>query len=150
MLLTLPGLPCVYTGDEVGEAFSPYYDPAPITWKENFPGLRDFHKKLIAMRKGLPSLHSRLWTVASLEPHTKVYGYLRYLEGHEQPVLVLLNFYGDEEEVVVSLPEEFQAKFRGSLDDLLNEGRLPGLGSAGLKVKMPGYGVRILAPQGRG
>jgi glycosidase len=45
LLSTLPGVPCVYTTDEVGEFYSPYFDPHPLLWEENFPGLRDYHKK---------------------------------------------------------------------------------------------------------
>ncbi|HJW90437.1 MAG TPA: alpha-amylase family glycosyl hydrolase, partial [Anaerolineales bacterium] len=47
MLLTLPGIPCIYTGDEIGAEFHPYQNPEPLSWIEQYPGLRDFHKQLI-------------------------------------------------------------------------------------------------------
>jgi glycosidase len=148
LLLTLPGVPGIYTADEVGEFFSPYFDPNPLSWEENFPGLRDYHKKLIALRKEVPSLHSRQWQLLEVEPRQQVVGYLRYLEGNEQPVVVLLNFFEEDAEVEFSLPEEFQAQFAGdTLIDLLSDETITIDGSTPPRVPVAGFGARILAPQ---
>ena len=121
LLLTLPGIPCVYTADELGQWFLPY-DGGLISWRERYRGLLDYHKKLIALRKGIPSLHSRQWTLLDLEPTGQVLGYLRFLEGNQEPVLVLLNFSEEPASVNLSLPEEISALSQtGSLSDRLNE-----------------------------
>src|SRR5215207_8431208 len=80
LLLTLPGLPCIYTADEAGQWFRPYFDAAPVSFKERYPGLRDYHKKLIALRKDIHSLHSRLWQIIEVEPASQVLGYIRFLQ----------------------------------------------------------------------
>jgi cyclomaltodextrinase / maltogenic alpha-amylase / neopullulanase len=49
LLLTLPGTPCLYMGDEVGLEFAPYRDRGPVTWSDD-PDLFDFHRRLIALR----------------------------------------------------------------------------------------------------
>ncbi len=107
LLLTLPGVPCIYTGDELGEEFKPYENPEPLSWMERVPGLRDYHKQLIALRESLPSLHSRQWTHLELEAARDqvAYAYLRYHDTYEDPILVLLNFSEQPAELKFSLPE---------------------------------------------
>ena len=121
LLLTLPGIPCIYTADEIGQWFLPY-DGALISWRERYRGLRDYHKRLIALRKGIPSLHSRLWQLLDVQPESQVLGYVRFLEGSQEPVLVLLNFSEEPATVNVNLPEEFRSLSEtGRLSDVLND-----------------------------
>src|SRR5688572_23942572 len=63
LLLTQIGIPSIYTGDEYGLEFEPYQQLEPLNFEEQYPSLRDYHKKLITLRKALPSLHSRLWSL---------------------------------------------------------------------------------------
>ncbi|HET6598063.1 MAG TPA: alpha-amylase family glycosyl hydrolase [Anaerolineales bacterium] len=120
LLLTLPGVPCIYTADEAGQWFRPYFDVTPISFRERYRGLRDYHKKLISLRKGIPSLHSRLWQLLDVQPESQVMGYVRFLEGNEQPVLVLLSFSEEAATVTLPLPKEFQT-LTGTLLDVLND-----------------------------
>ena len=121
LLLTLPGIPCIYTGDEAGQWFRPYFDVTPISFRERYRGLRDYHKKLIALRKEIPSLHSRLWQFLEAGPANQVLAYLRFLEGNTEPVLIVLNFSEEPAQTAVSLPEEFSSLLTGSLSDRLND-----------------------------
>lgn len=148
MLLTLPGIPCIYTADEVGEFFSPYFDPQPLSWEEKFPGLREYHKSLIALRKEIASLHSRNWQILEVEPHQQLFGYVRYLEGNEQPVVVLLNFFEPDAEVEIRMPQEFQAQLSGdALIDLLADETISIADSDPVVVPVAGFSARILAPR---
>jgi glycosidase len=93
LLLTLPGIPCIYTADEIGQWFLPYSDGAPLSWRERYPGLRDYHKRLISLRKEIASLHSRLWQMVDVEQADRLW--VTSIPGRdEQPLLVLLNFRG--------------------------------------------------------
>jgi glycosidase len=122
LLLTLPGIPCIYTADDAGQWFRPYFDVTPISFRERYRGLRDYHKKLIALRKEIPSLHSRLWQLIEAEPANQVLGYVRFLDGNEEPVLVLLNFSDEPAAVKLTLPEELSSLVEtGRLSDLLND-----------------------------
>ena len=49
LLMTLPGAPLVYNGDEIGAAFMPYDEGPPLQWREN--ALTEHYRRLIALRK---------------------------------------------------------------------------------------------------
>jgi cyclomaltodextrinase len=136
LLLTLPGVPCIYTADEAGQWFRPYFDAAPVTFQERYRGLRDYHKKLIALRKQIPSLYSRRWQLLDLEPANQVLGYLRFVEGNEAPALVLLNFSEEEAGVPLSLPGAFRSMtHQGKLFDQLNDEMVNLDGATPLRVE---------------
>ncbi len=143
LLLTLPGIPCIYTADEAGQWFRPYFDATAISFRERYRGLRDYHKKLISLRKEIPSLHSRLWQLLEVEPATQVLGYIRFLEGNAEPVLVLLNFSEEPASVNVPLPEEFSSLAEaGSLSDRMNDEDVSFSGSN--SIQMDPMSARIL------
>ena len=143
LLLTLPGIPCIYTADEVGQWFLPYSDGAPLSWRERYPGLRDYHKQLIALRKEIPSLHSRQWQLLEVEPASQVLGYIRFLQGNEEPVLVLLNFSEEQANVKLTLPQAFTALTEtGRVFDHLNGDEMPLNGTN--SIRMNPMSARIL------
>jgi glycosidase len=146
LLLTLPGIPCIYTADEAGQWFRPYFDVTPVSFKERYRGLRDYHRRLIALRKDIPSLHSRRWQILEVEPADQVLGYLRFLEGNEEPALVLLNFSEEQAAVKFTLPEEFSTLTKpGSLYDRLNDENVPFNGTNSLQLDP--MSARILTVQ---
>ena len=144
LLLTLPGIPCIYTADEAGQWFRPYFDAAPVSFRERYRGLREYHKNLIALRKQISSLHSRRWSLLDVEPADQVLGYLRFLEGNEQPAIVLLNFSEDQAAVRLTIPEEFSVLAEaGVLSDQLNKEDIPLTGSN--SIQLEAMSARILA-----
>ncbi|HET9588738.1 MAG TPA: alpha-amylase family glycosyl hydrolase [Anaerolineales bacterium] len=148
LLLTLPGIPCIYTADEAGQWFRPYFDATPISFRERYRGLRDYHKQLISLRKEIPSLHSRNWQLLDVEPAGQLLGYLRFLEGNQEPVLVLLNFGAEPAEATISLPEGFPGlASANTLQDLWNGEQVSTSAGNELMVSVPGSGVRILAAE---
>src|SRR5687768_1277739 len=148
LLLTLPGIPSIYTGDEYGLEFEPYQQLDPLVFEEQFPGLRDYHKKLITLRKSLPSLHSRLWTLITPDAVPQaVFSYIRYGEATDPPVIVLLNFSEEPAVFVFDLPEEFSTLARSSLYDLLAEEGIAAMAGERMKVSVPALTARVLAEE---
>ena len=147
LLLTLPGVPCIYTGDQYGLEFEPYQQLEPLTFEEQYLGLRDYHKRLISLRKALPSLHSRLFSLISPDPVPQtVFSYVRYGDPSDPPVIVLLNFSEEPAKFEFDLPEEFSALSpNSSLYDLLAEENVPA--SARMRVSVPGQTARVLAEE---
>jgi glycosidase len=147
MLLTLPGIPCLYTGDEYGLDFQPYQQVEPLTFEEQYPGLRDYHKKLIALRKGFPSLHSRQWALIKPDAiRQEVFAYLRYDEEGNSPVIVLLNFSEEPAEFRFDVPEQF-GTFAGTLYDLLSRENVEASDGDRVRVSVPALKARILTKE---
>jgi glycosidase len=149
MLLTLPGVPLIYTGDEYGLEFEPYQQLEPLTFEEQAPGLRGYHKRLIELRKATPSLHSRQMSILTPDavPQT-VFAYIRYGDPAEPPVppvIVLLNFSEEPAEFNFDVPGQLDSS-PGTLYDLLagEELSIPG---GRIRVSVPALTARILAAE---
>ena len=143
MLLTLPGHPCLYTGDEVGAEFEPYATHGPIDWVDPH-GLRNDVKRLITLRREIPALHSRVWRPLTAEPREPCFAYLRTADDGSQPVIVLLNFSTEQIEAAVELPHEAA---HGDLIDRWCGERIPAPPAGKIFVPVPAWGCRILAGQ---
>lgn len=149
MLLTLPGIPCIYTGDEYGLEFEPYQQLEPLRFEEQYPGLRDYHKHLITLRKAVPSLHSRNLTILKPDamPQT-VFSYIRYGEAGEAPVVVLLNFSEEPAVFEFDIPEEVSSLAeRETLYDLLAEENIQASAGRRMRIAVPAQTARVLAEE---
>jgi hypothetical protein len=106
LLRTLPGVPNIYPGDEYGLEFHLYQHVEPPKFEEQYPGLREYHKHLIALHKAIPSRHSRNMSILNLDAVLQMdYGYFWYGRPSDPPVLVLLNFSEEPEEFSFELLE---------------------------------------------
>lgn len=144
LLLSLPGIPCIYTGDEIGAEFRPYENPEPLDWQEKYPGMRAYHQKLIALRKNLPALHSRQWSRLEINPTPQaLFGYLRPGATPTESALVLLNFSEEASEAEFQLPEGFRVSSAGLVDQLSGE-HIAASGNKVLKIPLNGLTARIL------
>jgi len=100
-MLTYPGAPCIYYGDEIG--LDGRHDP---DCRKAFPcdenrwnhGLRDFFKRCIALRRAHPALRRGAFKV--LYSEQDVYAFARQVES--ETVVVALNISRDTRNV--SLP----------------------------------------------
>jgi cyclomaltodextrinase len=146
LLLTLPGTPCIYTGDEVGAEYEPYGAPGVVDWDADPHGLRDWYRALCRLRASRPALRSAGWTRAAIAPDRgDVYGYVRHGDDGTGPVLVLLNFGEEEVTMQAALPEGFEALARSrALTDVLGGTEVPGA-VAGIPV--PAGSARVLAAE---
>jgi glycosidase len=131
MLLTLPGLPCLFTGDEVGAEFRPYETAGEIDWSDRH-GLRPFVRRLVALRREVPALHARGWELLDVAPAERVLAYRRVSSAGD--ALVAINLSDAAVEVALPAP--------GGTVDLLRGKRLTEA-EAG-RVALPGWGFRIL------
>lgn len=138
MLLTLPGIPGIYMGDEVGAAFEPYTSREPIDWTDAH-GLREHYARLIALRQAEPALRSRELTLIETSHADRVLAYLRPGHVAGEGLVVLLN-YGAEP-LKVALPQNIG--LGGRVHDVLNGETLTVSAKAPV-VSLPAFGARVL------
>ena len=146
MQFTIPGMPLMFGGDEIGANYLPYSNLTPIRWKDEY-GLDPWYRDLIRIREELPALRSPDMTI--LESDTpSVIAYVRPASGGGDPVLVVLNYGGKTDVRFTDVPE--LSPFGGTLTDVLTGDAVRldgGAGSLGLTARQ-GAGADPDAPGG--
>jgi glycosidase len=143
-MLTLPGIPCLFTFDEMGAEFEPYADLRPVRPRPR-PALRDFHEKLIRLRRTTPALHGRGFAPLPPDPRHDVYAYERRGERAGEVALVVLNFAGLSARAHLALPQGFP-KRRGSIARDLLTRRSFKTDTGALDLTLGPWETLILAP----
>jgi glycosidase len=141
LLMTLPGVPCLYLGDEFGAEYEPYGPVEPLLSSDD-GDLRSYVRSLVRLRRDVladPSLH---WSWLHTSDNDAVLSYL--IKGNTEPVIVLLNFSDTARLVAIHDHEPL-----GTLGDapVLSD-RLSGTEIAvneGL-IPLAAWGARVLAP----
>lgn len=100
LVFSLPGVPLVYQGQEIGETHKPsLFDPEPIDWDAPAEGVKEYYTELLSLRNSNPALrYGTARRVAVDAPETLVL----VRDCQRQSVLVAINF--SEEQQTVSLP----------------------------------------------
>ncbi len=137
LLLTLPGVPCIFSGQEVGAQYRPYDEGPPLDYADPH-GLRPIYRRLVKLRRNQPALHSDAWTLLGTLGDPSVLAYVRHGPSPAEDILVVLNFGADS--ATVDIPDDAgMAWSAGRLRDLWRGGVVP-LGA----LTIEGHGVRLL------
>ncbi|HYG69300.1 MAG TPA: alpha-amylase family glycosyl hydrolase, partial [Anaeromyxobacteraceae bacterium] len=87
---TLPGLPVVYTGEEVGAEYEPYEDPPVVAWTDPH-GLLPHYRRLATLRESLPALRDGGYRRVRVVGNDAAFAFVRDA-GSAGQALVVLNF----------------------------------------------------------
>jgi glycosidase len=90
LLFTLPGIPLIYNGDEIGAEFKPYDEGPPIQWNEST--LTEHYRRLAAMRRELAALRTRELLMLATNREETTLVFLRPGPEGSKDVTVLINF----------------------------------------------------------
>jgi glycosidase len=152
MLLSLPGTPLLFNGQEIGASQHPY--SASMIFQANRSiqsqdqyGLFTFYKNVIAMRRNFPALMSNNFTEVPVAPHSAVYAYRRWLGN--QNVFSVLNMGPSATTVQMSLPVadlNLDSTRTYYLTDYLTGQTFTGTKQSLASVSIPvnGYATRVL------
>jgi cyclomaltodextrinase / maltogenic alpha-amylase / neopullulanase len=148
MQFTLPGIPEMFAGDEIGASYEPYSNLAPIPWKDKYH-LRPLYEQLIDLKHHLPTLNGHDVELLDTNADSAV-AYVRPASGGGPPVLVLLN-YGDKASdfTVTMTPGLAAAVGSGTMHDLLTGKTVQlGVGSGSVSFPMGATTAYVLVPGG--
>ncbi len=134
LLFTLPGMPLVYYGQEIGLQET----RQPMRWEEVGNRLYRFYRELIRLRREHPAFTSRQLNFLDTSHPRRVLAYLR--EGGGERFLVLINFSSREVLTKVKNPPEGNYSFVFSSPDATFEP----LQFSTSEIHLPGYGYLIL------
>jgi cyclomaltodextrinase / maltogenic alpha-amylase / neopullulanase len=139
MLLTLPGLPLLYMGDELGAEFEPYDEGPVLSWTDAH-GLREHYARLLALRRDHAVFRSeRLEMLETSHPDT-VLAYMRPGEQPEDDIIVVLNYNAKPVRVALTASA---VTGTASMTDLLSGEALP-LAADSPAIDVRGWGARVL------
>jgi glycosidase len=144
---TLPGIPEMFAGDEIGASYEPYSNLAPIPWKDRHH-LRPLYERLIALKHDTPSLNGHDVELLETTADSCV-AYVRPAAGGP-PVLVLLNFSAEQPKFAMTMtPGLGRAVGGGAMRDLLT-GKTVHLhvGADAVSFPMPKDSAYVLVPEG--
>ena len=139
MLLTLPGLPLLYTGDEVGAEFEPYNEGPVLSWTDTHD-LREHYARLVDLRHEHSALRSERLEMLETSHPDSVLAYVRPAEQREDDIIVLLNYHPRAARATLPVSA---LKGTASLVDLMSGAAIP-IASDVPAVDLPGWGARVL------
>lgn len=137
-LLTLPGTPSLFTGQERGASYDPYERREPLDTTD-VHGLRPWYRSLLATRRAVPALRGAGYARAIVDVgDARVLAYVREDEARHDVALVVLRFDARRGRARITVPEAAASRRKW------RDAFAPGVGSA-LGVSAPPAGV---APAG--
>ena len=146
---TVPGIPEMFAGDEIGASYQPYSVLTRIPWTDRF-GLKPFYEKLIRLKHEMPALNSHDMTLVPVNFNSAL-AYVRPGVAGGKAILVLLNF-GSKGRLEMKLSpslERVVGPTDGAMRDLLS-GKRVRLTVEGRSVAIPmdAQSYRVLVPEG--
>lgn len=91
LLFTLPGIPLIYDGDEVGAALQPYAEGPPITWRDP-DALTPLYARMSRERRNVRALTLPGLQLLATDHEAEILAYLRPGSGGKGEALVALDF----------------------------------------------------------
>jgi len=149
LLFTLPGVPLIYAGDEVGAQFEPYDLKAPVDWSDHYD-LQRLYRRLTQLRQGSRALREGRMTLVPTDEDDRVLAFVRTPDPGEirspaaadGPWLIVINFSGSPVKVQLhpAGPVPCGVDSCSVLDPLNGTRTALSLGAHG-RLSLPGYGA---------
>lgn len=136
LLLTVPGIPCLFTGDERGAEWEPY-GAAGVLPKTDPHDLRPWWKSLIAIRKSTKALLGGSFERLKSPPQT--FAFMRRDDAKTHVALVAINFH--EQPAKLSLPAQGASSWRERVSS-----KTLAAENGSVQVTVPAWGAVVLTP----
>ena len=144
--MAYPGTPCIYYGDEIGlQGDADPLNRGAMLWDKSRwdNGLRDFHKKLIRLRKETDVLRHGDYQTILLHDDHRLFGFKREYE--DQAILALFNNSDAAQCAEISLDLIGEKPYT----DWLDSGADIAVNGGNLTVALPPRGLALLGRKGK-
>jgi cyclomaltodextrinase len=148
MQFTLPGIPSMFAGDEIGASYEPYSNLTPIPWKDRYD-LRPFYEDLIDLKTSVRALNSNDVHALTASPNG-VLAYVRPAVAGSGPILVVLN-YDTKARVEIERHPALNAALglSGTMMDMLSNKRVTfKMRAKSVSLPMDAASYHVLVPEG--
>jgi glycosidase len=143
LLHTLPGIPVVYMGDEIGAEFEPYEDPAPLVWQDPHH-LRPLYTRLAQLRGTVPALKAGSFTQLALPKAPGAYAFVR--DAGAQGAALVAAHFGRAGKFTLELPASLRKA--GTLTDALTGAEVPvAAGQTSVTLELGKASALVLLPK---
>jgi glycosidase len=103
MLLTLPGIPCIYSGQEIGADYAPFKRTEPLDWTSDPNGLEALYASLANRRRATSARSDAALALLDATPSSAVLAYA--VRDGRSSTLVAINFSGAALEAAIDVGE---------------------------------------------
>lgn len=149
LLFSIPGIPMLYNGQEIGFTGHPYgthkvFDSTRSIREQDNTGLFEYYQKLIRLRKDHPALRSERMRKVSVSPLKSLVALHR--SSADETMLVLINLDEQAADAEVDLRKagfNIQTN-KTALEDILNGDSFKVKRNKPVKIPMEGYSVRYI------
>lgn len=142
MLLTLPGIPMIYAGQEAGLTETPdLFEKQPLTWAEGNADLLDWYKKMIHLRKKYSALQNGSLVVVKNSQPKDIASYIR--KSDEEKLLILTNMSDHPVESTLISEELDGGRLESITDGVTGASVSFSVLDEGVAIIVPAYGVIV-------
>ena len=142
LLFTLPGIPLIYDGDEVGAAFEPYQEGPPIHWEDPYR-LTPLYERMARERRQVRALVGPGLQMLATDHERQVLAYLRPAWRGNAGALIALNFASIPVRVRLRAAPELRG-FSSAVAQSLASGRRWRVHLPSQALALPSYGGVIV------
>ena len=116
LIFSVPGIPLIYAGQEVGETSM----RGTISWSDPY-NMKTFYRKLIQIRKENPVFYSKEIQKIGNSDSYRIYSFIRTSNDSEDIGLAVLNFNNTSKDIKVYIPDTGLGDGNYYLNEMLNE-----------------------------
>lgn len=149
LLFSLPGIPMLYNGQEIGLEGHPYsieyvFERGQSIRELDKKGLFDYYQKIIQLRKQYPVFTGELFEEIPVSSEEGIVAFRR--SNNDQNFVVVLNLFGNENDVSINLEDllvELSTE-ENQFRDVLSDEAFDVDDSGSINISLDGYSTRWL------
>jgi glycosidase len=149
LLFSLPGIPLIYNGQEIGFTGHPYSKKPIFEANESIQSLDNNHlfsyyKKLIRLRMQYSSLRDTTLKEVPVSPNNTLVAFHRWKNNEHFIIIINLDSISKEASIDLNKIEDVFSGQKNFFKDVLNREEFKAKNNSFLKIPMEGYSIRWL------